>query len=128
LADALVRNVDETLRETRKIAKGLHPVVATPDGLRHALDGLGDRTRAMGIRFDLQCPDSFSMDDNQRAEGLYRIAEEAVTNAMKHAKPDFVAVSIKQTAQSVVLEIKDKGGRKTMSRVPRKDAGIGEKI
>jgi signal transduction histidine kinase len=42
-------------------------------------------------------------------EGLYRIAQEALNNALKHAQAKCIAVKLRQGAQAVTLEVNDDG-------------------
>jgi signal transduction histidine kinase len=66
------------------------------------------------------------IEDNTTATHLYRIAQEAVTNAIKHGKPDCIVVGLSRTQQRIILEVKD-NGRGLPARPPKKP-GMGLRI
>ena len=47
--------------------------------------------------------------DDAIALNLFRIAQEAVTNALKHAKPKLIVICLKRSGKNLVLQIKDNG-------------------
>jgi signal transduction histidine kinase len=49
------------------------------------------------------------VEDNLIALHLYRIAQEAVNNAIRHGKPDLIEIIFKATAQEIELMIRDNG-------------------
>jgi two-component system CheB/CheR fusion protein len=55
------------------------------------------------------CPDPVLIEDNNLATHLYRIAQEAVQNAIKHGEADQVDIRLLQGKKSIVLTIHDNG-------------------
>lgn len=95
---------------TRSLARGLHPVAAEPDGLMSALHDLAARmTSLFQIDCQFDCTGSVQMNDNTAATHLYRIAQEAVSNAVKHGHARHVCIGLHSDAETLTLTIKDDG-------------------
>jgi PAS domain S-box-containing protein len=125
--DRLLEVVDEAIGQTRSLARGLHPVKPEPNGLMVALKALATRTRTLfrvGCRFT--CRQPVLIADNTTATHLYRIAQEAVTNAMKHGKPGRIEISLTRTPGRISLGVRDNGAG--VARRPRKKPGMGLRI
>ena len=108
--DRLLRSLDEAIGQTRSLARGLHPVKPETNGLMAALRELASRTKTLfnvGCRFT--CRQPVLIDDNTTATHLYRIAQEAVTNAIKHGKPGLIQISLTRTPGRINLAVKDNG-------------------
>ena len=121
------RVLDEAIGQTRSLARGLHPVKPEPNGLMSALQELASRTRALfniGCRFI--CRQPVLLEDSTTATHLYRIAQEAVTNAIKHGKPGLIQISLTQTPGRINLAVKDNGVG--LPATPRKHRGMGLRI
>jgi len=125
--DRLLRVLDEAIGRTRSLARGLHPVKPEPEGLMVALKDLVSRTTTLfniGCRFICRHP--VLIEDNSTATHLYRIAQEAVTNAIKHGKPSRIRISLTRTPSRINLVVKDNGlGR---AERPGKNPGMGLRI
>lgn len=100
------------VREIRAISEALRPPALGPFGLAAAL-------RAHAERFRRLHPDvavRLALDDDGQAlpEGvrlaLFRVAQEAMTNAAKHGRPGEVRVALRLTDRAVRLEVADDGG------------------
>ena len=111
----------QTLDEVRKLAVELRPSVLDDVGLVAALrqyvrtveerSGLAAQVSVTG--FDE--PDARLMPEVETA--LFRIAQEALTNAIRHARAQSVQVRLRRTAASVSLEVRDDGvGLSTLAR------------
>jgi len=106
--------ITETIGSCRNLARGLHPVTLASAGLPAALEELATRIPA-DVKF--HWPHSERIDfEPMLALHLYRIAEEAVTNAVKHAGANSITIKLAILAGRPVLEIADDG------------KGIGEKL
>jgi two-component system, LuxR family, sensor kinase FixL len=108
--DRLLRLLDEAIGQTRGLARGLHPVKPEPNGLMAALQELALRTKTLfqvGCRFT--CRQPVLIEDNATATHLYRIAQEAVTNAIKHGEPGLIQISLTRTTSRINLAVKDNG-------------------
>src|SRR5438309_6850417 len=106
--------VTEAIGSCRNLARGLHPVTLASAGLPAALAELAARIPA-DVKF--HWPRSERIDfESTLALHLYRIAEEAVTNAVKHAGAKSITIGLAILARRPVLEIADDG------------KGIGQKV
>ncbi len=101
--------VAEALEHSRLLARGLHVVGLEDDGLGVALEELVSRTRSV-----YEVDGKFSSRGviwlpAEEANQMYRIAQEAVTNAVRHANPSCIFVSLLQNERRVRLAIEDDG-------------------
>ena len=103
----LVKEADE---QARGLARGLVPVDVEAKGLAAALRRLAGHTERL---FEVQCTfreaGSAVVHDNTAAVHLYRIAQEAVNNAVKHGQAAHIAVMLASGAERIRLRIKDDG-------------------
>ena len=111
---AMVREMasllDEGLEQVRALAKGLLPVAPTADGLMAALENLADQTqRATGIWCEFLREAPVLVPDDGTAANLYRIAQEAVSNAVRHGRPALVEVRLELAQRMLQLTVKDNG-------------------
>jgi signal transduction histidine kinase len=99
----------EALREMRMLIFQLRPLDLQAAGL---LTVLRDRLEAVeekaGLETELRAPDEIQIPVDVE-EGLYRIAQEALNNTLKHASARRVSVSLNLETDKVVLEIADDG-------------------
>ncbi len=105
----------------RDLARGLHPFELGAAGLPSALRELCGRTNeSISCRCD--CPRSLRLDQNV-AVNLYRIAQEAILNAVKHAKASEIVVVLERTNGDIVLTVSDDG-----KGTQRRARGLGTHI
>ena len=105
----LAKNIVQgSIRSLRRITVALYPPDLSAVGLPVALDGLGDLVRKRGSDWQLEIDASAPAAIVQPAL-LYRVAREAVTNAVKHARAPLVRVSLTDWGDAVLLEIVDDG-------------------
>ncbi len=121
--------ITNTIQTTRLMARGLAPVNLERGGLREALRLLMVRCSTM---YHMQCV----LEDQQatlpeldegQATHLYRIAQEATTNAARHANATAVTIELRTTARRLYLSITDNGVG--LKNGPNKgQSGMGLKI
>lgn len=102
--------LDESITHARQLARGLYPVRIEDQGLVIALEELAESMTNMfrvACEFDLrgEAPEVSQL----VAVHLYRIAQEAVTNAMKHARPSQVWIRLRSSASELELRVEDDG-------------------
>jgi len=125
LAKKLADGIEETVEQIRGLAKGVFPVDLDSEGLMTALKGLTEAMgSASGIACRFECPDPVLLDDNRVAMHLYRIAQEAMTNALKHAKPGAVVVGLHPTEEGVQLRVSDDGAGLPAAGERKEGAGL----
>ena len=109
--------LQQALVEIRGLAKGLHPVALKTAGLNIALQDLAALT-------SLSVPCAFVSNSRadlepQRALHLYRIAQEGVTNAVKHSGAKQITICLEIEDHCVVLAVRDDGCGYDPARVAR---------
>jgi signal transduction histidine kinase len=121
------RMLRETVTQTRALARGLVPVGNDPDALQNGLTELAGRINAVGrVQCRIESPQPVVVADAVVAGHLYRIAQEAVNNAIKHAQAKSVVIRLRQTHTQLVLEISDDGSGMTKNKSePRGGVGLG---
>jgi signal transduction histidine kinase len=109
-ARKLCRKLTEANRNVHQLSYGIMPVQIDAEGLRAALEELTTSTDGLqGIRCSFHCPEPISVSDNTTATHLYRIAQEAVNNAVRHSQADDVQVSLRREKDRIILEVRDNG-------------------
>lgn len=94
----------------RMLARGIAPVQIDADGLPAALRELATTSsKRLGIQVDFVPAVEVGVRDRQIATELYRIAQEALTNAAKHGKPSLIEMKLLANDDDVTLEILDNG-------------------
>jgi PAS domain S-box-containing protein len=96
--------------QAREVSRGLYPVSAEPDGLMTALQNLADRVshdRRIECTFDADS--AVLLHDATLATHLYRIAQEAVNNSLKHSGGGRVEIKLSTAARRVWLSVRDHG-------------------
>lgn len=102
--------LDQAIRQARGVAYGLNPVRPEPGGLVEALEQLAmSVTTADGPHCVCRASARLAVPDRNTAIQLYRIAQEAVQNAVKHSGARNVAVTLRVRAGVLTLAIADDG-------------------
>ena len=79
-------------------------------GLVAALHHLGaDVTQRSRVRCAVECDDRLTLDDADVATHLYRIAQEAVANAIKHGRAKTVQIQLVAEQDTLTLRVRDDG-------------------
>jgi PAS domain S-box-containing protein len=123
IADVLQRAV----RRVRILSRGLIPVEVDAEGLMAALGELAGRTselHAVDCRFE--CPEPAFVEDNNTATHLYQIAQEAVTNALKHGHVKQICIGLHSDEDALTLSVRDDGVG--LPEAARDTGGLGLKI
>src|SRR5437016_8995071 len=109
-AEKLVHYIEEGIDLTRNLARGFFSPELEADGLSVALEGLAEN---ISERFAVNCifhgEGLIRMRDSEVATQLYRIAQEAATNAAKHAAPEQIDIRISTDDSELILAITDDG-------------------
>lgn len=110
MASKIAELVDQAINQAHDLARGIDPVPLRPDGLVCALRELVQaRCHAQPIQCLFHCDEPVLVADSDVATHLYRIAQEAMTNALKHSRASQLAVRFEQRGASVILTISDDG-------------------
>ncbi len=109
-ADKVVRYLEEGIDLTRNLARGFFSPELEADGLSVALQGLAENvSERFGVTCTFKGDDVVRVRDSTTATQLYHIAQEATTNAVKHAQPHKIDIELKQKGQRLTLAVSDDG-------------------
>jgi PAS domain S-box-containing protein len=121
---SLIKDADE---QARSLARGLVPVEFDEKGLEAALKRLKQNAEKLfDIDFSLEVLGKLDFDDATQAIHLYRIAQEGVSNAVKHGSATSVSVHLASTDKHIRLRIVDNGTG--FSKDWDTDGGLGVRI
>lgn len=98
------------IKETQRISRGFYPVELENLGLLFSLKEL---TNNIEMTYSIPCHYQFDPSievlDDAVAKHVYRVAQEALSNAVKHAKPTRISLSLKRCGANAVLTVEDDG-------------------
>ena len=122
--EEIVRMLGEANARARATAHGLMPVVHDSGGLMDALQDLAESTaRAFEIQCDFRFDNPVKVQDTQTALQLFRVAQEAVSNAVKHSQASRVEIHLARQNGNIVLTVRDNGVG--IPDTPSKGTGMG---
>ncbi len=102
--------VAEAMGQTKKIARGLFPVALEAGGLCEALEEYARDVAAFSETLcTFEGEGGVSTLSRFGAIHLFRIAQEAVINAVRHARATKITIKLRETAKETVLSILDDG-------------------
>ena len=109
-AEEIEGYIRDAAAEARDLARGIFPVLKDAMGLEIALEELASVARKLYHRQVIfSCPDEIQIWDPDAAMHLYRIAQEALSNAMKHAKAKEVRIILRVEGPDILLTVEDDG-------------------
>jgi signal transduction histidine kinase len=110
MVDTVCNGLDDTLEMVRSLARGLRPPLLDDFGLSTALESL---VREFDRRSPVRCTSAIdpSLADirDQTATTLYRIAQEALSNALRHASCASISVTLQRRDGGIELRVEDDG-------------------
>lgn len=118
--------VNDAIFTTRALARGLSPVTFDRGGLALALEELARRLSAM-FHINVRCDADEAIDrglESVNALHLYRIAQEAVTNAAQHGHAGHVHIELRRDGDRGLLRIEDNGAGFTPAQQQPKGLGL----
>jgi signal transduction histidine kinase len=123
-AAEIAKLANKAMDMVRAFAKGLHPIDLKEGDLAEALRELAATTSLLfEIHCEIDCPERFSFTDNSAAIHVYRIAQEAVTNAIKHGHAKNISIHLTCCDGTGELIVKN-DGKAFPNQVPC-DHGLG---
>ncbi len=124
-ASDIAKNVREAIGHTRLLARGLSPVTLESEGLMSALQELALSTEKIfrvTCRFD--CDPPVLVSDFPAATHLFRLAQEAVSNALKHGQAKRILIRLKEERGQMILSVIDNGSGFSPQRPKSKGMGL----
>jgi two-component system CheB/CheR fusion protein len=126
-AKEIAQMVQHAMTQTRELARGLSPVRLEAEGLADALHELAAGTRKVfRVECRCRCDPPVLVPDHAVAIHLYRIAQEAVSNAVRHGKAGRIEIGLTARGKATTLTVSDNGAG--MPRKLRKRTGMGLRI
>lgn len=108
--DGLASLLGETIREAHAVARGLRPLDSTPEALTAGLRTLARESRQMSeASIGFRAEGNVQEVDPVVAQHLYRIAQEALSNAVRHARAKRISVLLRASGSRISLCIEDDG-------------------
>lgn len=102
--------VDQAITQARGLARGLQPVTLEANGLVSALEELAAKIEEMfQVSCLFVCDGPCLVHDNGVATHLFRIAQEGVSNAVKHGKARTVFIDLADSGNELRLAVRDDG-------------------
>ena len=102
--------LQDAVDRAREVARGLSPVDRDEGGLESALEELaGSTARLTGVNCDFLCTEPMSVPDPIRAVHLFRIAQEAVSNALRHGHARSIIIALEASGGELALRVSDDG-------------------
>jgi PAS domain S-box-containing protein len=120
--------VNQSIDTARALARGLLPVRTETGGLVAALRTLAGRSHdlyGLEVNFRVESSPEFALSETNGSH-LYRIAQEALTNAARHGRASLVNVNLSTTSTTFSLRITDDGEGFVRNAAP--NTGMGLKI
>lgn len=123
---AVMREITtESLTEVRTLSHNVHPRVLDDLGLTSALEFLARRTRegsgiAVRVVSDVKADIPHAV-----ASVLYRVAQEAVRNAVRHGQPKDMCITVSADGRLARIEIEDDGGGFDVAATDAARGGMG---
>ncbi len=114
LGDA-ISELDTEIASLRGIIADVRPASLDELGVEAALEAFADRTRTRGVEVELEVDLDYeagrakTRHDPELETALYRIVQEAVTNAVKHAGGEAVSVSVTEGDGVATVRVRDEG-------------------
>lgn len=126
-ADHLVRMVEEGIDLTRTLARSLHPMEMEAEGFIAGLEDLAASiSRAFNVSCRFDCPQLVALNDPGINIHIYRIVQEAVSNAIRHGHAKNIVVRLELAGAAVALTVTDDGAG--LPEAARSKKGMGLRI
>jgi two-component system sensor histidine kinase UhpB len=99
----------QAMGELLSLARQLRPATLDDLGLAAAIAGQVEQLERSGLTIELSAKGDFSDLDDDVQLVVYRVAQEALTNAARHSEAQRIAVRLRRSGGGVELEIADQG-------------------
>ena len=119
LAAEIQRQLSAATVEARNLARGIYPVTMETDGLSVALQALVLATKSLtSTAVTFESDEDVVIKDPEVAMHLYRITQEALSNAMRHANATHVNVRLTSEERRLSISVTDDGNGSAIQRRP----------
>lgn len=126
-AREIVRLAEEGIKQSRQLARGLLLTAIEPANLNRELEELvATVQRQTGVRCHYEARHPPLAGDSSTASHIFRIAQEAMRNSIKHAQPTALNLRLAGENEALVLTVSDNGTG--LPQTARQDAGVGLRV
>jgi signal transduction histidine kinase len=109
-ANHLVGMVEQGIELTRTLARSLHPIEMQEEGLADGLRELAANiSKGFSVSCKLECSQTVSLATADANMHLYRIAQEAISNAIRHGRAKNITIHLDTVANEIIFSITDDG-------------------
>jgi PAS domain S-box-containing protein len=127
-AAEIARHVRDAIGQTRALARGLSPVTLESEGLASALhEHAMTMERMFGVNCHFDYDTEVVISDHAMATHLFRLAQEAVSNALKHGKATEISIHLRADPGWIYLGVSDNGSGFSVDQTPP-STGMGLRI
>ncbi len=119
-----IERIDNTLQELRRVARNLMPQTLLRYGLKSALQDLCNSEQINDVNITFQQSGLQTTMNQSTQISIYRIIQELLTNALKHAKAKQILVQLVQDNQQLYITVEDDGIGINVNQ-PEATSGIG---
>lgn len=124
-AHEIVRLAEEGILQSRQLARGLLLTVIEPANLSLELAELAASVQQQsGVRCYYDRQEVPLVGDSTTASHIFRIAQEAVRNSIRHANPSAVNLSLTRDDKSLVLTVSDNGSGLSTTNTSKNSVGL----
>jgi PAS domain S-box-containing protein len=104
----LVEIARDATNQARELSRSLHPVEVDGHGLSAALQDLAAQANSR-VPCTFHCANEITTVDSDAALSLFRIAQEALRNAIRHANASSIVISLSMRRSHLILKVEDDG-------------------
>lgn len=124
--EKVAADVSDAIDRTRMLARGMAPVAPERNGLASAVQELAQNISALfKVKCVVRSKGTVEVKDPIAATHLYRITQEAINNALRHARPTQIVISLAKAANKKTLTIEDNGVGFAAQEAQRTAEGMG---
>lgn len=103
------RGIGAAIEEARRLINGLRPPMLDELGIVAALESLVMEATSEGLMVDFRVDEALPAIDGDVATAIFRVVQESLSNARKHARCGIVRVTIAAAGEDVSVEVGDDG-------------------
>jgi two-component system sensor histidine kinase UhpB len=103
------RHLTEVIEHLRLVGRDLRPMMLTDLGLTESLRAFTTKVSSLQRRVTARFPTPIPRLDDETEVAVYRVAQEALGNALRHAEASNIDLTLRSEEGQLVLEVRDDG-------------------
>ena len=104
--ESAIERLEDEIDDLRGMVRELRPAALDELGLGPAIEGLAQRVPGISVQTDVRVTRRLTP---ELETAVYRVAQEALNNAVRHASPSAVAIAVRDRDGAVEVEVRDDG-------------------